>query len=92
MSSHETFWNIRFTAVTRRMYSEIPRGETDQFTAAVTLLRRGPNLPGAERIGENLYQYRYNDYRIAFEIVAEAVNTVRITAFENEAAIEDNSV
>jgi hypothetical protein len=58
----------------------------------VTLLRRGPNPPSVERIGENLYQYRYNNYRIASEILADAVNTVRVTAFENEAEIEDSSV
>jgi hypothetical protein len=88
MSKSETFWNIRFTAIARRMYSEIPRGEADQFTAAVLLLRRGPNPPGVERIGQNLYQYSHSGYRVAFEVVGDAPNTVRITAFENIALNE----
>ncbi len=88
MNKSESFWNIRFTALTRRMYSEIPRGEADRFTTAVMLLRQGPHPPGVERIGENLYQYSANEYRIAFEVVLDAANTVRITAFENEAKID----
>jgi hypothetical protein len=84
MSKPEIFWNIRFTALTRRMFSEIPRGEADRFAAVVARLRRGPNQPGVSRIGDNLFQFSDSGYRVAFEMVDDARNTVRITAFERE--------
>jgi hypothetical protein len=87
MSSAE-HWVIRFAATARRLFSSIPRGEADRFAQAVQILRFGPQPPGVELIGDNLYQYSANGYRIAFEVVAEAENTLRITAFEREAEIE----
>ena len=81
----ETFWNIRFAAAARRLFSStIPRGEAEIFAAAIEILRERPRSPGVEPIGDNLYQYSYNNYRIAFEIVENVKNTVRITAFERE--------
>ena len=88
MSKPEIFWNIRFSAASRRLFSStIPRGEADIFAAAIEVLRKGPQPPGVEQIGDNLYQYSYNNYKIAFEISENAKNTVRVTAFEKEAEI-----
>jgi hypothetical protein len=87
MSSADV-WVIRFAATARRLFSNIPRGEADRFAQAVQLLRRGPQPPGVEQIGNNLYQYSANGYRIAFEVVAEAEETIRITAFERETEFE----
>ncbi|MDQ3249705.1 MAG: hypothetical protein M3Q45_10940 [Chloroflexota bacterium] len=84
MPTLEPFWNIRFAATARALFSTIPRGEADSFAQAVEVLRRGPQPPGFEQIDDKLYQYSANGYRIAFEVVADAQNTVRVTVFERE--------
>jgi mRNA-degrading endonuclease RelE of RelBE toxin-antitoxin system len=88
MPASEPFWNIRFAATVRRMFSRIPRGEATQFDEAIQRLRQGPtNPPNVEQVGDNEYQYGYKDYRIAFEIVTEAKETVRVIAFKRESEI-----
>lgn len=84
MPETESFWDIRFAATVRQMFSRLPRGDAALFDAAVQLLRKGPHPPGVEQIGENLYQYSYNGYRVAFEIALDAKTTVRIIAFKQE--------
>jgi mRNA-degrading endonuclease RelE of RelBE toxin-antitoxin system len=89
MPGPEPFWNIRFAATVRQMFSRIPRGEAARFDAAIQLLRYGSTgLPNLEQVDGNIYQYSYNGYRIAFEIVQDAKTTVRVIAFKPEAENE----
>lgn len=79
------FWNIRFATAVRSMFSRIPRGEAAQFDDAVQRLRSGPHtIANVEKIDDNLYQYSANGFRIAFQFVDDAPQTVRIVAFRKE--------
>jgi mRNA-degrading endonuclease RelE of RelBE toxin-antitoxin system len=84
MSQPRPFWDIRFAPTTRRFFSRIPRGEAADFNAAIQQLRNGPQVPGVEQLGENEFQYSAQGYRIAFEIVRETPNTLRVIAFRRE--------
>lgn len=88
MNNSPEFWNIRFAAQTRTLFSQIPRGEAALFNEAVQVLRKGPQPPGVTEIDENIFVYVHNGYRIAFEILQEVANTVRITRFEKEPPAE----
>jgi len=65
--------------VIRRLASSPAR-----FAEAIEHLRAGPQQPGIEEIDDNLYAYSFNGYRIAFEIVSDAPDTLRIIIFEPE--------
>ena len=84
MNRPDGFWDIRIAPNTRQLFSRIPRGEAATFSDAIHLLRNGPNPPGVEQVGDNEFHYRANGYRIAFEIVKDAANTVRLIAFRRE--------
>lgn len=88
MSNLPEFWNIRFSAQARSLFSQIPRGEAALFDEAVQLLRKGPHPPQVQDIGEGTFVYTYNGYRIAFEIVQDVANTIRVTRFEKERPTE----
>lgn len=80
----DPYWNIRFVASVRTLFSTIPRGEAARFAEAIEHLRAGPQQPDIEEIDDNLFAYSFNGYRIAFEIVFDAPNTLRIILFEPE--------
>ena len=81
----EPVWTIRFAATVRQMFSRIPRGEAALFDEAIQLLRQGPtHLPNVEQVSDNIYLYSANHYQIAFEIVQDVNNTVRVIAFQRK--------
>jgi hypothetical protein len=84
MSKPKAFWDIRFAPTTCRLFSRIPRGEAAAFNAAIQQLRSGPQISGVEQVGENEFQYSAHGYRVAFELVRETPNTLRVIAFRRE--------
>jgi hypothetical protein len=88
MSNLVEFWNIRFSANARNLFSQIPRGEAARFDEAIQRLRKGPNPPGVQDVGEGTFVYTHNGYRIAFEVLPDVPNTIRVTRFEQEPPAE----
>jgi hypothetical protein len=69
---------------TRRLFSRIAYGEAATFNQAIQLLHSGPNLPDIDQVGENEFHYQVYGYRVAFEIVDTAPNTIRVITFRHE--------
>jgi mRNA-degrading endonuclease RelE of RelBE toxin-antitoxin system len=85
MSRPDVFWTIRFSIESRRDFSRIPRGRAAEFDEAIQLLAKGPDHPpNVEQVGTHEYQYRFNGFRIAFQVVEDVANTVRVIAFKEE--------